>query len=389
MGVSSLGDGDVVGAAGPVERMGRIVVMAGRLHHVPAVIRAGKFEAVWAGDPGFDPRPAMRWTRRLHAWMVRFFETPDDPAYRVFLRNNGGLNAGGGVAFPNSFFATWGPGVNGESLKGILGHEMVHTFTENDLGRWYVEGDAVYYQVQLPWRAGMVSTAQYLRDINLTAARYYTNLEIHAPEAEIDPNFFKDPWINTLDYDRGALYFAQLNAMIQKRSGGKRSIDDLIRIMVRKGRNGADIVNDTWYDLIRKEIGEDAVTLTKSLLAGGVVVPDSNAYGPCFRRYATRIRRYQLGFKVKRTQPGESAVISAVIPGSEAAKAGLHDGDAVILPELTSEGPRRDPQATITAKVFRGGNEFEVTWLPRGKAVAAYQWARVPGVPDSACRPSR
>lgn len=389
MGVSSLGDGDAQGPAGPLERMGRIVVMAGRLQHVPAVMPAGRFEAVWAGDPGFDPRPAMRWTRRLHAWMVRFFDTPEDPAYRVFLRNNGGLNAGGGVAFPNSFFATWGPGVNGDSLKGILGHEMVHTFTQNDLGRWYVEGDAVYYQVQLPWRAGMASTARYLRDINLTAARYYTNLEIHAPETEIDPNFFKDPWLNTLDYDRGALYFAQLNAMIHRRSAGKRSIDDLMRIMVRKGRDAEDITNDTWYRLIRQDIGQDAVTLTKFLLAGGVIVPDSDAYGPCFRRYATRIRRYELGFKVKRVPPDTPAVIADVIPGSEAARAGLRDGDSVILPELTSDGPRRDPQATITAKVIRGGKTFEVTWLPRGEAVDAYQWARVPAVPDAACRPSR
>jgi predicted metalloprotease with PDZ domain len=389
MGVSSLGDGDAEAPAGPVERLGRIVVMAGQLHHEPAVLRSGKFEAVWAGKPGFDPRPAMRWARKLHAWMVHFFDTPDDPAYRVFLRNNGGLNAGGGVAFPNSFFATWGPGVNGQSLRGILGHEMVHTFTENDLGRWYVEGDAVYYQVQLPWRAGMASTAQYLRDINLTAARYYTNLEIHAPEKEIDPNFFKDPWINTLDYDRGALYFAQLNAMIRKKSGGKRSIDDLMRIMVRKGRDGEKITNETWYALIRKDIGEDAVALTKSLLAGGVIVPDSDAYGPCFRRYVTKIRRYQLGFKVQRTLPGKPAVISDLIAGSNAAKAGLRGGDTVILPELTSEGPRRDPQETITATVIRGHRTLTVTWLPRGEAVKAYQWARVPGLPDSACRPSR
>ncbi|MBS0334710.1 MAG: hypothetical protein JSS35_18220 [Proteobacteria bacterium] len=386
-GVSSLGDGDAEGPPGPVaSRLENMVVMAGDLHRA-RLAGDNRFEAVWSGDPGFDPRPAMDWTAKLHAWMVDFFQTPDDPAYRVFLRNNAARNPGGGVAFPNSFFATWGQGVDGESLKQILGHEMTHTFTANDLGRWYVEGDAVYYQVQLPWRAHMVSTEQYLRDINLTAARYYTNLKIHGREEEIGPNFFKDRWLNTLAYDRGALYFAQLNGMLRRKTHGARSIDDLVRVMVRKGRNGEEITDETWYALIRKEIGEEAVTLTKSMLEGGVVTPASDDYGPCFRRLSTRIRRYELGFDPPKALPGRPVTVAGLQPDSEAAKAGLKEGDLVILPPLTSEGPRRDPQATVTAKVTRGGKTFQITWLPRGEAVDGYQWERVPGVPDEACRP--
>jgi hypothetical protein len=385
--VSSLGDGDAEAPAGPLaSRMETMVVMAGRLHRA-LLPSDSRFEAVWSGDPGFDPGPAMQWTGKLHAWMVDFFQTPDDPAYRVFLRNNAARNPGGGVAFPNSFFATWGPGISGESLKSILGHEMTHTFTANDLGRWYVEGDAVYYQVQLPWRAHMVSTEQYLRDINLTAARYYTNLKIHGREDEIGPNFFKDSWLNTLAYDRGALYFAELNGMIRRKTGGARSIDDLVRVMVRKGRDGETITDETWYALIHKEIGEDAVDLTKSMLAGGIVAPRSDDYGPCFRRVSARIRRYELGFEPPRTLPGKPVVVAGLLPNSEAAMAGLKDGDVVILPPLTSEGPRRDPQAMVTAQVTRDGRTFPITWSPRGETVDGYQWERVPGLPDSACRP--
>jgi predicted metalloprotease with PDZ domain len=386
-GVSSLGDGDAESPAQPVENIRRIVVMAGQLHSEPQR-PTGRFEAVWGGDPGFDPRPAMQWSQKLHAWMIDFFDTPGDPAYRVFLRNNGGRNAGGGVAFPNSFFATWGPGVTGESMKQILGHEMVHTFTQNELGKWYVEGDAVYYQERLPWRAGMVSTQAYLRDINLTAARYYTNLKIHTTEDKVEPYFFKDPWINTIDYDRGALYFAKLDAMIRKASSGRKSIDDLVRIMVHESRSGKTVDNETWFALLRGNIGETAVTLTKSMFAGAIIVPDSDAYGPCFSRYRTRLRRYELGFKAAPAALGAPAVISGLIPGSEAAKAGLRNGDSVILPALTSEGPRRDPEATVTARVTRGDKSFTVTWLPRGEAVDSYQWKRVESVPDSACRPT-
>lgn len=234
----------------------------------------------------------------------------------------------------------------------------------------------------------MVPTDQYLCDISLTASRYYTNAKLDAHEDEIDASFFTDGWLNTLAYDRGALYFAQLNGMIRGRTHGRRSIDDLVRIMVRKSRNGEEITDETWLTLIRQEIGEAAVSLTRSMLNGGRVIPPSDAYGPCFRRYLTTQRRYELGFTVKRGAPGAPMPVTDLVPASEAAKAGLQNGDQVVLPLMTSEGQRRDPQATVTAQVMRGDRTFSLTWLPRGEVVGGvYQWARVPGVPDQECRP--
>jgi predicted metalloprotease with PDZ domain len=387
--VSSAGDGEAEMPSGPASRLQRMVFMAGRLHREPETGETDKFSAAWSGDPGFDLHPPMQWAAKLHAYMMGFFQTPDDPAYRVLIRRNGANNPGGGVAFPNAFFATYGSGVTAEKMKQILGHEMTHTFTANDLDKWYVEGDAVYYQVLLPWRAGMASTEAYLRDINLTAARYYTNAEIDAPESRIAPNFFKDPWMNTLAYDRGALYFAALDGKIKRKTGGKRSIDDLVRVMVRLERTNQPITDQTWIDLLRKEIGEDAVTLHNSMIAGGIVRPESGDFGPCFRRVDAKVRRYDLGFKTPASADGRKTV-SELEDGSEAAKAGVRNGDVVELPVITTEGVKRDPQATVTLSVTRDGKTFPITYLPRTPAsFDAYQWERVAGVPESACKALR
>ncbi len=386
--VSSFGDGNVEAPAMPLARLGRSIFMAGELQREPANGPQGRFSAAWSGDPGFDLRPPMKWTQSLHTWMVNFFQTPQDPAYRVFVRRNAARNPGGGVAFPNSFFATWGPGVSGESLKQILGHEMVHTFTAHGLGKWYDEGNAVYYQVQLPWRAGMVSTEAYLRDINLTAARYYTNLEIASPEDRIEPNFFTNTWLNTLGYDRGALYFAILNGKIRRASGGRRSIDDLLREMVQRDRGGEILTEAAWLDLVRREVGEDAVALHRKMLAGEVIVPESDDYGPCFRRAPANIRRYELGF-TPRTLADRRAEVTELVAGSEAAMAGLANGDVMTMPVITTETVKRDPLRTLTAEVTRAGRSFEVTWLPRTAATfKAWRWERAPEIPESACRPS-
>jgi len=381
---SSFGDGDVELPAGPPSRLELAAFMAGQLNREPAIVTPNGFSAAWSGDPGFDLHPLMQWTGRLHAWMGTFFRTDGDPPYRVFLRYNP-TNAGGGVAFPNSFVVTYGVGVSAESLKHILPHEMTHTWTANDLGKWYDEGDAVYYQALLPWRAGMISTEDYLEDLNKTAARYYTNPELSTPEAKIIPNFWSDPWLNTLAYDRGALYFAVLNGKIRRASGNKRSVDDLVRTMIHKARAGDTMTEATWVELVRQEIGEEGVMVHDSMMQGGLVIPESGDYGPCFHRVTKPIRRYELGFKPK-SLPGGKKQVEGLIDDSEAAKAGLRNGDVATYQTITTEGVKRDPTATVTMTVTRDGKTFPVTFLPRGKAVDAFQWERDSNVPDSVCR---
>jgi predicted metalloprotease with PDZ domain len=381
---STFGDGNVEIPSAPASRLELAAFMAGRLEREPPIVRPNGFSAAWSGDPGFDLHPLMQWTSRLHAWMGTFFQTGGDPPYRVFLRFNT-ANAGGGVAFPNSFVVTYGDGVTAESLKHILPHEMVHTWTANDLGKWYDEGDAVYYQALLPWRAGMISTDAYLDDVNKTAARYYTNPELDSPEDKIIPNFWSDIWLNTLGYDRGALYFAVLDGRIRRASADKRSVDDLVRAMVRKARAGDRMTEATWVELVRRELGAEGVRVHESMMHGGLVVPESGDYGPCFRRITKPIRRFELGFKPTSLPDGTKRV-DGLVEGSEADRAGLRNGDIVSYRTITTEGVRRDPEGTVTATVTRAGKTFPLTFLPRGKAVDAYQWERIASVPDAACR---
>ena len=138
--------------------------------------------------------------------MSRFWGDTAEPPYRVVLRYNP-INAGGGAAMTNSFLLTYGESAQDpEALKGTLAHEMTHTWTAaGGVGQWYGEGNAVHYQALLPLRAGLITPDAYLKDINATARRYYTNALNGTPDAEIAPRFWEDTRIRTLPYDRGAL----------------------------------------------------------------------------------------------------------------------------------------------------------------------------------------
>ncbi|HEV7136881.1 MAG TPA: hypothetical protein VGN43_09625 [Steroidobacteraceae bacterium] len=383
MGVSSYGDGNVEIPAGPIARLGSIVLMGGVMQRYVS----GPFEAVWTGTPNFNPRPAMQWVARLHHWMSGFWRSASEPPYRVFLRFDP-MNAGTGAALTHSFIATYGKGVTGENLKPILAHEMTHTFTaSDDMQKWYNEGIAVYYGSTLltPWLAGLTTTDQFLGHLNEVAATYYTDVKRSLPESQVLPNFWKDTRIRILAYDRGGMYFAVLNQMELEASGGKHLIGYPIRTMNARIEAGQPLSEDIWLALLRKDLGPAGPALHHKLLSGGLIVPTSGAFGPCFRRVVRKIPMFDLGFAMKSLPLFGPKIIQGLRPGSNAAKAGLRNGDRVSYAAALDD-VQSNVHETLTLHVTRAGRTFTMTYLPRGKSVDTYQWERIPGVPESACK---
>jgi predicted metalloprotease with PDZ domain len=380
---SSFGDGAVELPAGSPGRFNRAVFMAGGHMHREPLQPVGGFSSAWLGQPPFEPKPLMDWTHQLHTWMSGFFQDKVVPPYRVFIRFNP-INAGGGTALTNSFFTTYNAATKPDSIKGTLAHEMTHTWTAQGPGQWYSEGNAVHYQALLPWRAGLFTTADFIADINETASRYYSNGLINEPDDQIGPRFWEDTRIRTLPYDRGGMYFAVLDAKIRKASGGKRSVDDLIRAMIVRARSGQPVTEAVWLDLVATDLGAEGLAIHKSMLAGGVMLPDADAFGPCFTRTTKTIRRFELGFDPK-SLVGDVKTIKGLMPNSEAAKAGVRDGDVVTYSQAL-DSAQGDTARMLTLHVTRAGKTSDITYLPRGENVDVYQWARVPGVADSACK---
>jgi predicted metalloprotease with PDZ domain len=298
------------------------------------------------------------------------------------------MNAGGGAALIHSFIVTYGTGVTGENLKSILGHEMTHTWTSNDdLGKWYNEGNAVYYQASLAWRAGLIDDDHYLADLNETASRYYTNAMKSLPEDQVLAHFWEDTRIRVLPYDRGAMYFAVLDGKVRKASHGKRSIDDLVREMNARRDAGEKLSETDWIDLLRREIGPEGPAVHRALMAGELMLPASDAFGPCFHRVVRKIRQFDLGFDNK-SLLGDEMIVQGLEPGSEAARAGIRNGDHISY-NIALDALQAEVDRTLTLNVKRGDRTIPITYLPRGKAVDAYQWVRTAGVPEARCKPGR
>jgi hypothetical protein len=155
--------------------------------------------------------------------------------------------------------------------------------------------------------------------------------------------------------------------------------------MITRMRNGQPTSEAVWLDLLRQDIGEDGVQVHRAMMAGGLMLPQSDDFGPCFRRVVRKIRPFDLGFDNK-SLVGAVKTISGLKPGSEADKAGLRDGDKVTY-GVALDAVQGDVNRTLTFNVSRDGKTFQITYLPRGEAVDAYQWEKIEGVPVNTCKP--
>jgi predicted metalloprotease with PDZ domain len=366
-----------------------LFLMGGLVHVFPARLTGNGFMSAWQGEPPFDATALMSWTRSLYDSYLRFFQASPAQAYEVFLRRNL-INAGGGVEVGGSFVGTFDEQTRAQDFELTLAHEMVHTFVgaldqpQGLLSSWYSEGLAVYYERVLPWRAKLISTADFLADLNKTAARYYTDLLNGTPNSRIPARFWADTRVRVLPYDRGSLYFAQLDAELRQASHGRRSLDDLVLQMVELRRRGLPVSESVWRSLVRAALGNRGTTQLDEMLEGKLVVPPSDAFGRCFYRTTAPLRRYELGFDSEvLVEP--TRIVRGLIPGSAAARAGLRDGDRIVKP-VPQDAIQADQHANLTLLIARGGRTFPITYLPRGALVQAYQWRRRRGLPSESCR---
>lgn len=225
-------------------------------------------------------------------------------------------------------------------------------------------------------------TPPFLDEINFAAARYYTSVMLTVPNSEIPKRFWADTRIRTLPYDRGMLYFAAVDDAVRQASAGKRSLDHLMLAMLAVTRS-KPASNADWENLLRTELGPGAVDEFHAFLAGRMPLPAAGAFGPCFTRTTKALRRYELGFDpAVLAEPRR--VVRGLVLGSAAAKAGLRDGDVIVVP-VPQDLIQGDQTQLLTLQIERDGARSSISYLPRGETANAYQWAMKPGVKPEGC----
>lgn len=292
---SSFGDGHFELEAPPEELM-QGWYMAGPAGRYPESGAAHGFSATWLGTPPWDPLAEMLFAAEVYAYLGDFFpHLRPAPRYRVFIRVLDTPPYGGGTALTNSFMLSRGPAKPGESKDGPDGlffHEMIHQFVggiEGPVGvtSWFSEGLTSYYTTLLRFRGGFSSLEEYGDDVNGVFRRYWTSRARNWPAVQIVETGFGDEEVRHTPYNRGHLYFADLDARIRAASDGARSLDAVLRELFARREAGETFDRAAWIAVVEAEAGPGAGELFEAvILRGETILPAPDAFGPCFVRRA-------------------------------------------------------------------------------------------------------
>jgi predicted metalloprotease with PDZ domain len=112
-------------------------------------------------------------------------------------------------------------------------------------------------------------------------------------------------------YERGLMFWADIDARIRAASNGRRNLDSVVVPMMTRARNlggaipgaiGQEGMQPGWFtpdqlfDALAKEIGPSARALFDAvLIRGETVIPASNAFGPCFRLIKKQLPNHYIG----------------------------------------------------------------------------------------------
>ena len=335
--------------------------------------RDGQMSTWWLTPPGFDVQAFTNQLGRTYAVMAEAFDAPAHP-YRVFLRTHPhrGLNAS---AHPASFVMAANPDkpLEESKLYETVAHELVHEWLRLD-GRdheisWFVEGSADYYSLVLPLRAGILDDDAFLRAVNLEARTCYANPRRHLTLAEAQRLFFSDFLAHWLPYTRGMFYLADLEARVRDATSGERSLDDVVRDVVRRRREGERIGPEEWCDRVDDVLPGNERDPLEALVFTGVGRPGPGTFGPRFEITEVEVPVLDIGFDPSTFITGR---VCGLVPGEPADRAGLAEGDAIELPSYP-EALALDVDDHLDVRVTREGQtrllsiplSGHTTWVPQ------------------------
>ncbi|MEJ7602560.1 MAG: hypothetical protein WKG01_32005 [Kofleriaceae bacterium] len=297
-GMSTFGREDPSEIVGDLNTLREAVYYWGRPQQTTFETDSLHLHIAWFGEPAFDVAAAGAWAARMFAAERAFFGDDSPSPFSVFVRVlQSHKDRANGIAQETSYLSWIGPRTTfGRRLKVNVAHEMLHRWLGQRLrlrgpdgtAYWFTEGFTVHFSNLLAFRAGLLSSDEFLESLNDIATRHYDNPRSGATNNEIRRNTYRDSALSIVPYTRGALYAAELDAALRDASGGKRTLDDALRDLYRESRRGRDRVGlpaDAVRRLVQAELGRaGAERYDAVIVRGGNPNPPPNAYGACFTR---------------------------------------------------------------------------------------------------------
>ena len=283
-----------------------------------------------------------------------------------------------------------GRGEGYRTFLGLVSHEYFHTWnvkrikpaafvpyglSRPDLTRllWIFEGFTSYYDDLLLLRAGCITRADYLRMLAKTitgVARAPGRKKQSVAESSFDAwtRYYKQdensPNAIVSYYTKGSLVALGLDLTLRAQSGGRHSLDDVMRLLwQRYGRDfyrgrqqGLD--EDSFPALVREATGVDVRRFVARYAYGTADVPLAELLATAGVTLQWKAASPIPCIDVRVSKQGDGLALATVFEGGAAHKAGLSAGDVLVA----VDGLRVDAPAGLDVLLsqYRAGERVQV-----------------------------
>ena len=329
--------------------------------------------------------------RKIMEFERTFWHDNDFPYFLITLTPFGqDSGSSGGTALTNAFMehlSRLDP-LNSGTLEG-LAHETFHAWNPGKMGHppgsdypisWFFEGFTTYYQDLMLYRAGLMTFPRYVAAINEKLREYEVNegtevsleefIRLHSADHSV---------LNQLDYRRGAVLAAWLDAIIRRETNHRSSLDNVMFDLVTQNAAYERRHHGQPMTLDNKRVFRSASHyihgISKTKLrhyveyGGSIRVPET-ALGPCVQSRVETTPKFDLGFDRKSIKSEDKRVLG-VEPSSEAFKAGLRDGQKLGGSSIYFGDPSKQVRLTIDTV----DGKQTLTYYPRGPELSLQQFS--------------
>lgn len=330
------------------------------------------------GAYSFDPASAASLANKILVAETAFWGEQPRPflvtvvptyASSKFAKSIGGTGRSAGFATqmtPNATLA---------DLVALFAHENFHTWnaarlggqgTYGGRGYWFTEGFTDFYAWRLLARAGAITPQQFVDFWNDMLAAYAASPARTATNAQIVEGFWKDPYLQKLPYQRGALLAAIWDARLKAMRAGRGGLDEIMR--AQRGAAAADPDRTPaalLFPKIATTLGLDVgAEIARYVEAGEPIELPADTFGPCASVVWREQPSYDRGWDVRATSAALD-VVSGLRNDTPAYQAGLRNGMTI----LERERGRIDDSSVELRLHVRGpeGGVHDIRFRPEGK----------------------
>jgi predicted metalloprotease with PDZ domain len=190
-------------------------------------------------------------------------------------------------------------------------HELFHIWNGGKLRRtepdallyWFSEGITNYFARILELGSGVSSLRDYIDDYNEAISSYYNSSARTEPNSRILKDFWNNPEIEKLPYQRGDMLAHRWNLMIRKANGANSSLDRSMRDVVSTAQSRREKLSvSLWTQVISKDLKEGVLSdINRFIDQGELIAPDDGALGPCVHLKQKRAGKLVHGFNPDQT----------------------------------------------------------------------------------------